>query len=454
MNPLLESAEICDVPEVDAHAHVDSALNNHHEADDRTIADLATLPLLEYERQREKAAEKLRCRTSILDRLVDGKRLKNTDLGLQGNSVNFPKVEPWPEPVDGAEMLNRISQVFSRYIVLPEGAANVLALWCAHTHVFKAFICSPRLNISSPDKRCGKTTLRDVAALFVSRAVLTENLSVAVLFRLVDAHAPTILADEYDAWLRNNEELRGLLNAGHRHGAAVYRCEGEGNEVRAFSAYSPAVLCGIGALPGTLHDRSITIRLERAKPGEVPELFDPRRTEREQELCQKLIRWCADNFARFKSADPVLPNDMFNRLADNWRPLFAVAEVAGSDWPECLLAAVNTLLKGNNEEDESVGMRTLSAIKNIFNSSNTDRLPTKDILQGLVANEDGPWARWWEHELKNENTKGPAAKLAHLLKSFGINPRGIRISDETTLRGYMIEDFAEAWKRYCLPKPA
>jgi hypothetical protein len=373
---------------------------------------------------------------------------------LQGSSVSFPKIEPWPEPVDGAEMLNQISHDFSRYIALPDGAAAVLALWCAHTHIFKAFICSPRLNISSPDKRCGKTTLRDVVALFVSRPVLTENLSVAVLFRLVDAHAPTILADEYDAWLKKNEELRGLLNAGHRHGAAVYRCEGEGNEVRGFAAYSPAVLCGIGALPGTLQDRSIAIRLERAKPGEVPELFDPRRTEREQELCRKLIRGCASNFTRFKSADPVLPNDMFNRVADNWRPLFAIAEVAGGDWPGRLLAAVKTLLNRNNEEDESVGLKTLLAIKNIFNSSNADRLATKEILQGLVANEDGPWARWWENELKNENTKGPAAKLAQLLKPFGINPRGIRISDEATLRGYMIDDFDEAWKRYCPPTSA
>src|SRR5207247_4658957 len=126
----------------------------------------------------------------------------------------------------------------------------------------------------SEHKGCGKTTCRDVVGLFVPRPLLTENLSVAVLFRLVEAHAPTILADECDAWLRDNEELRGLLNAGHRRGAVAYRCEGDSNEVRGFSVFSPAVLSGIGALPGTLHDRSIVVHLERAKLGEARERFD------------------------------------------------------------------------------------------------------------------------------------------------------------------------------------
>jgi hypothetical protein len=129
-----------------------------------------------------------------------------------------------------------------------------------------------------------------VIAVFVPRPLLTENLSVAVLFRLVDAHAPTVLADEYDAWLKDNEELRGLLNSGHRRGGLAVRCVGDSNEVRGFQVFAPAVLCGIGALPGTLHDRSIIVRLERAKLGELHERFDSRRVEHETELCRKLAR--------------------------------------------------------------------------------------------------------------------------------------------------------------------
>ena len=200
-------------------------------------------------------------------------------------------MELWPEAVNGAETLSKIAETFARYVALPDGAADTLALWVAHAHGFKAFLCSPRLNICSPEKRCGKTTLRDVVAVFVPRPLLMENLSVAVLFRLVNAHAPTILADEYDAWLNDNEELRGLLNSGHRRGGQAFRCVGDSNEVRGFQVFAPAVLCGIGTLPGTLHDRSIVIRLERAKPGELRERFDSRRVDCEKELCRKLARF-------------------------------------------------------------------------------------------------------------------------------------------------------------------
>lgn len=178
-------------------------------------------------------------------------------------------VEPWPESVNGSDVLNEIAETFARYIVLPDGAADALALWTAHAHAFRAFLCSPRLNISSPDKGCGKSTLRDVLAVFVPRPLSTENVTLAVLFRLVQKHKPTLLADECDAWLSDNEEIRGLLNSGHRRGGMAFRCEGDNHEVRGFNVFAPVVLCGIGSLPGTLHDRSIVVRLERAKRGEL-----------------------------------------------------------------------------------------------------------------------------------------------------------------------------------------
>src|SRR5206468_2284213 len=182
---------------------------------------------------------------------------------LQGTAVLLPDVELWPSAVNGAEVLAKVAESVSRYVALSTGGADLLALWCAHAHMFSAFICSPRLNITSPEKGCGKTTLRDVLAVLTQRPLATENLSVAVLFRVIEAHAPTVLADECDRWLKDNPELLSLFNAGHRRGGQALRCEGEGNEVRAFNVFAPAVLCGIGALPGTLYDRSIVVRLER-----------------------------------------------------------------------------------------------------------------------------------------------------------------------------------------------
>jgi hypothetical protein len=79
-----------------------------------------------------------------------------------------------------------------------------------------------------------------------------------------------------------------------------------------------------------------------------------------------------------------------------------------------------------------------------------DRMPTKELLERLIEQEtDGPWAIWWESDIRHGNIKGPAARLARILARFRIKARGIRVSDNSTPRGYLKVDFADAWERYC-----
>ena len=416
------------------------------EIDERMIRRLALLPPLEYERERVSAAKSVSCRTVVLDKLVKNERLKltHTSDGLQGHSLNLEEIDPWPESVNGSEVLHELAEVFSRYIALPGGAPDALALWCAHTHAFDEFVCSPRLNISSPDKQCGKTTLRDVVGMFVPRALETENLSVAVLFRITESHKPTLLADECDAWLRENEELRGLLNAGHRRGGKALRCEGEGNEVRAFSVFAPAVLCGIGSLPGTLHDRSIVIRLARAKPGEVCERFDSRRTQREKELASKLARFCTDNRTLFGTSDPELPAGVFNRLADNWRPLFAVAEIAGGEWPRRVASAFAQLSSRDDMDAQGLGVMLLTDIQKVFEDVQSDRLFSKELVARLCSMTDRTWPEAHRGRPITE------AWLARRLRPFDIRSSDLRIGPNHA-KGYERTDFAEAFDRYLFP---
>jgi putative DNA primase/helicase len=418
------------------------------ESDEDILQRLALLPPLEYERQREGAAQSLRCRTAILDKLVDARRTKSETadgVELQGRTLNLADVDLWPDTVNGADVLSEIAETFARYVALPDGAGDALALWTAHAHCFQSFVCSPRLNVSSPEKGCGKTTLRDVLAVFVPRPLATENLSVAVLFRVIESRKPTVLADECDSWLRDNEELRGMLNAGHRRGGQALRCEGESNEVRAFNVFAPAVLCGIGSLPGTLHDRSIVIRLERAKLGELRERFDSRRIERETELCRKLARFVADNKARFEACDPVLPSGAFNRLADNWRPLFAVAEIAGGDWPQRAAATFAKLTAKADADAQGIGTMLLADIWLTFRESKATKLFSKAIVESLLLMTDHPWPEAHKGRPITETW------LARRLKTFAISPKLLRIGGEVS-RGYELPDFQEALDRY-LPTP-
>lgn len=374
------------------------------------------------------------------------KRVKHPEANtgyLQGGAVLLPDVEPWPDPVDGAAVLHAIAKRHRSYVAMPDEFADVCALWEAHAHVFDSFQCSPRLNISSPEKGCGKTTLRDVVALFVPRPLHTENLTMAVLFRLVQSQQPTILADEYDAWMRDNEELRGLLNAGHRRGGAVYRCVGDSHDVRAFQVFAPTVLCGIGSLPGTLLDRSIIIRLERAKPGELKERFDSRRTVKEQELCRKLARWGQDNSKRLESCDPVLPPAAVNRLADNWRPLFAIAEVLGGDWPELARKAFDTLQGQRHGDDEDIGIQLLTDIRDVFETTQSTRLSSDQLSLNLANLEGKPW-----EEYGRRNEPITKSELAKVLRRFRVQSRNIKLPSGKVLKGYHLEDFEDAFSRY------
>ena len=56
-----------------------------------------------------------------------------------------------------------------------------------------------------------------------------------------------------------------LVKLGYKRGGQALRCVGDDFEPRAFNVFAPVVLAGIGGLPGTLHDRSIVTRMERAK---------------------------------------------------------------------------------------------------------------------------------------------------------------------------------------------
>ena len=419
---------------------------------------------LKYEHLRDSQASRLGIRAAVLDKLVAERRqpkqvdkpassqqpVRKTDSTVQGSAVLCPDVEPWPEPVNGAAVLSDAASMLSRHVVLPEGAAHAIALWCAATYCFDQFRHAPRLNITSPEKGCGKSTLRDVIAHLVNRPLRLDSLTTAVTFRLLDKHKPTLLADEADAWLRENEELRGALNAGHARDGLFARCEGEGNEVRAFNVFAPAALFGIGNLPGTLHDRSIVIQLKRAKPGELQSRFDSRRSDKEKEIARKLARFCDDNRERIAACDPKLPKGVFNRLADNWRPLFAIAEIAGGDWLEKCATALTKLTSHSSVDAETQKVMLLSDIREVIAEQGLgpdEWIPSGDLIDFLTANLERPWSE------ANRGGKPINERwLSVRLGAFGIKPAKLPREGGGQKRGYEIASFEDAFDRY-LPAP-
>ena len=409
--------------------------------DDNEIRRLATLNLIEYERERKDAAERLNVRAPILDRLVAAQRGVQTDDNKQGHALRLPEPEPWPDPVNGAELLTALAVNVRQHVVMADQASDTAALWVLHTYLLDCFGISPRLAITSPEKGCGKTTALDVVSHLVSRPLPTANASAAAIFRVVELQRPTLLIDEADTFLPENEELRGILNSGHRQGGAVIRTVGEEFEPRSFSTYSACAIALIGKLPATLADRSVSIDLRRRKPDEPIKSFRYDRTEDLDHLARRAARWARDNADGVRSADPDLPAGVFNRVADNWRPLLAIADVAGGEWPARARRAIQCAGGGASGDEQSIRVLLLSDIRMIFAECGADRLPSADLISALNAIEGRPWAEW--HRGKGLSTNGLARQLA----AFRIAPGTIRTSAGTP-KGYQVAQFDDAFARY------
>jgi len=204
---------------------------------EEAVNRLAALAPLEYDRRREAEARRLGVRLPTLDSEVASVRTASG-----GNAVSSPSdghllsdAEPWGEPVDGAELLDELADAVRRYLVIPTGGAETVALWVVHAHLHDAAAISPILAITSPSPECGKTTLLDLLGALVPRPLPASNITAAALFRAVEKWRPTMLVDEADTFIRNSDELRGVLNSGHRRSAAyVVRTVGDDHEPRQF----------------------------------------------------------------------------------------------------------------------------------------------------------------------------------------------------------------------------
>lgn len=280
------------------------------------VERLASLSPVEYDRAREAEAKALGVRVGTLDAEVSKMRPAATGgVDGQGEVPLFAEVDQWPYPVNGAELLEDLATVFLRYVFMPPHASTILALWVIHTFCYSLRRCTPILGLTSPQKRCGKTTLMGLLLAMVNRPLAASNISPSCVFRAIDLWHPTLLVDEADSFLRDNEELRGILNSGHtRELAYVVRAVGEDHEPRQFSTWAPKALALIGKLPSTLHDRAIVVELARKTSGErVERLADYDGTD----LRRRCLRWAEDHAEEIKTADPSIPAGTHDRAADN-----------------------------------------------------------------------------------------------------------------------------------------
>jgi putative DNA primase/helicase len=322
----------------------------------------------------------------------------------------------------------------------------LVGLWFIHSHAHAAARVSPILAIRSPEKRCGKTTTLTLATALVNRALPASNITSAALFRAVEKYQPTLLIDEADSFLRDREELRGVINSGHtRATAMVIRTVGDDFEPKVFSTWAPKAIALIGDLPGTIEDRSVVLTLRRRRPDEQVEELRLDRLESLAPLRSRIARWTADHIEELRHADPDVPAELHDRARDNWRPLLAIADAVGGPWPSLAREAA-ILLSGQAGDGDAPGVMLLIDLNVLFTERGVDRLASAEIVDALSTMEDRPWPEW------RRGQPITARQLARLLKPFEIRPKKIRFDADTTAQGYELEDMVDAFSRY-IPRP-
>jgi hypothetical protein len=289
--------------------------------------------------------------------------------------------------------------------------------------------------LKSPTAGCGKSTLLDIIECLVNKPLTPSNITGASLFRVIAEHRPTILLDEADRYAKDNADLISVVNAGHKKNGTVVRCTGDDQEVRAFSVWAPMAIAAISSLTGTVEDRSVMIVMQRKPPGLKLRRF---RADRPPPalgiLASQAARWVADNQAALGNADPLIPETLSNRAADNWLPLLAIAEAAGGDWPERAAKAAAAAVG----EDDGLTTRLLADIEKVFTD---DALHSAGLVALLVELEDSPWSE------ANRGRPLTANRLARMLKDFCVQPLQIRIGNHQR-RGYRGDQFDAAFAAY------
>lgn len=349
--------------------------------------------------------------------------------------------------------LDAVREAITRYVVLPTPeAVDAVALWIAATHAQPAWAHAPRLVIRAPEKRCGKSRLLDIVEGISHAPLITVNATPAAVYRAIGTDdPPTLLVDEADTIFGGksadaNEDLRGLLNAGHQRNRPAIRWDSNTRTLEKIPTFAMAALAGIGAMPDTIEDRAVVVRMRRRAPGET---VAPYRHRRDGPILGRLRRqlseWLRGHLAELERAEPPMPIE--DRDADTWEPLVAVADLAGGGWPErARHAALSLIAEADGNAQMSARIRLLVDIRAVFDRlGQPAAVATVELLDALNTDDEAPWSGYGPNGLTGK-------RLGDLLREFAIGSANVRFAAGQA-KGYARNAFTDAWLRYCPAPP-
>jgi hypothetical protein len=346
-----------------------------------------------------------------------------------------------------ADTLAEVAAFFRRFVVVGDQEAEATALWVGHTYVCETANATPYLHFFSPEPGSGKSTALDVLSVLSRNAVQADNLTEAVLFRMIDKQHPTLLLDEVDAVFGkknsdSTEGIRQVLNSGYRRGKQAWRCVPPGHDVVPFDVFCPKALAGLHELPGTLAHRAIPIAMQPPLPSDSWEDFDHEEVEGDAaRLREALEGWAAgaEEALRDPRLKPTKLPGLDARANEIWRVLFRIADLAGGAWPERARETATALSGGDRRHrDTSSGVKLLQHIRQVFPD---ERMFCGALVLALNKLDEAPYGGW------NGGAGMTTRELGKKLGAYGVIAKTVRIG-EGRANGYERAQFEGAWARY------
>jgi hypothetical protein len=355
-------------------------------------------------------------------------------------------IEPWSEPVNINTLLNGIHKHRARYIIIhDEHGAVVTTLWTAFSWVHNDIAThSPPLLITSADDEgnAAKTLLCKYLQYQTPRGKVVAELSGASFFHMIDRNHPTLIIDNAENLFRRKKDLIELLNNSWTRGIPVPRqVHGVTVEYDVFCPKVIGAIAGSNFLPPNAMGRSIHFGMLPKLPSETIEEFKYEDSDELFTLRRKLARFARDNVEALRTANPAMPEGFDNRLRQNWKLLFAIADLAGGSWPKRVRAAAVKLTEQYYEP--SIGKQCLSLFVELFLTSEYEGMVTSAWAQEqFTADPTSVWA--------NYKGRGPITQwgIKGILAGYHISPDVIHPRGRLADRGYKIEWFEIAFRHY------
>ncbi|MDP2951824.1 MAG: hypothetical protein Q8O76_00730, partial [Chloroflexota bacterium] len=318
--------------------------------------------------------------------------IRNEHLTPDGKILRPLSKEVWampPEPKEAGETLDADIRAyihdhvdFTNSNLYDLSTAYVRATW-----TLEKFNSVPYLRILGPVKS-GKTRFMETLAKLCYRPILSANISVAALFRVIEAWRPTLFLDESETYMRKGkEDVLSLLNAGYRFGQVAIRVnmENPGNTIECFNVYGFKAIAGIEAFTPAIESRCIKIYMEKAARLLLRRLDEPRARDLRARLLGYRFKTLGEIGERGEigevntgAGDAAKCGDA--RLAELFEPLLTTASPEGRAAVEACMSAAEEEEK--TEEKTSVEAQVISAIIATYNGT-TDRFTTDQITNTL-----------------------------------------------------------------------